>query len=161
MRYGMLAILRERTAADAISSSSMSRFGASNVLVRRRPRAWPIFVAAILAVALPAAGGIYFVASLIFLVEVIFLFFLPAILYDDSLKGERRIAALHADSEGLWFGKDLVLRRERIRACATEPFAEGQCRVRLWGTRAYDDVTVTLPDPDRAQLMIESLGLRS
>ncbi|MFO0736815.1 MAG: hypothetical protein U0270_13100 [Labilithrix sp.] len=133
-------------------------WGASDVLVRRRPQIWPYFAIAAAALAIPTVAEIYIVSALVGLAILLLLFFLPAILYDDA---QRRVAVVHADREGLRFGKSLVLPRARIDACAVEPLAEGMCNVHLWGPGRRDDVSLLVPDPERARLLIEALGLKS
>lgn len=146
------------------SGSSAPSFGARNVLVKRRPQTWPYFVAAVLAVGIPAAAEAYLLASMVFLVEVLLLFFLPAMSYDDAnstVRGQRRVPRLRADREGVWFGASLVLKRKHIEACATEALAEGMCNVQLWGPAARHDMSIVLPDADRARLLLDALGLHA
>lgn len=147
-----------------MSATGQAAFSASDVLVKRRPRTWPYLVAAALAVAIPTAAEAYLLASMAFLVEVLLLFFLPAMSYDDAnstVRGQRRVAKLRADRQGVWFGPSLVLKRKHIEACATEPLADGVCNVQLWGPAARHDMSVVVPDADRARLLIEALGLHA
>lgn len=139
----------------------MSAWRASDVLVRRRPLLWPFLAGAALALALPLAAEIYVLAALVGLVELLLLFFLPAILYDDSLRGARWMPAVQADREGLRFGQKLVLPRKRIEACALEPLSDGTCTVHLWGPGRRDDISLSFHDAERARHFIDALGLRS
>jgi hypothetical protein len=121
---------------------------------------WPVIAAAIAAFAIPTVAGIYILSAFVALIEVLLLFFLPAILYDDSFRGDRRVALVQADKEGLHFGKSLVLPRKRIDACAIEPLSEGMCNVQLWGAGRRDDIGLLVPE-DRARLLLDALGLKN
>lgn len=138
----------------------MACWRGNDVLVRRRPRTWPAFAAAVLAFAIPTVAGIYILSAFVGLIELLLLFFLPAILYDDTFRGERRIPLVQGDAEGLHFGKSLVLPRKRIDACAIESLSENMCNVQLWGPGRRDDISLLVPE-DRARLLLEALGLKN
>jgi hypothetical protein len=121
---------------------------------------WPVIAAAVAAFAIPTVAGIYILSAFVALIEVLLLFFLPAILYDDSFRGDRRVALVQADAEGLHFGKSLVLPRKRIDACAIEPLPEGMCNVQLWGAGRRDDIGLLVPE-ERARLLLDALGLKN
>lgn len=137
----------------------MARFGANNVVVRRRPRRWPIALAALAVPALSLALDNYGVTAAIVGIEALLFFMLPALAIESTPLGEKRVPVLHADREGVTFGKRLVLRREQIASTTIEPLAGGEHALTLFGQRAADDLTVVLPNEERAELMRASLGL--
>ncbi|MBX3225913.1 MAG: hypothetical protein KIT84_29950 [Labilithrix sp.] len=137
----------------------MIRFGATDVRVRRRPRVAWIVALALAVPALLAAVGLELAAGLLLLGGLFLFFMLPAVLYEDSLLGERNVPVLSADRAGIAFGKRLVLRRERIDAAFVEPLADGGRQVHLWGKRERDDLVLFLDDEKRAALLLDALGL--
>lgn len=140
----------------------MATWHGSDVLVRRSPRLWPLFLTTGVALGvLAAAAAVYVVAAFVILFVLLLLFFLPAIVYDDSFRGERRIASVRADGAGLHFGKSLVLPRTRIDACTIEPLPESMCNVQLWGPGRRDDISLLVPSAERARRLLEALGLEN
>ena len=138
----------------------MARFGANDVVVRRRPQRWPFVVAALAAPVLFAGFDMYGVTAAIAFVEALVFFMLPALAIESRPVGEKRVPELYADKGGIYFGERLFLRREDIASTAIDQRADGRSAVQLWGCRAKNDLTVVLPDAaERGAQLVDALGL--
>jgi hypothetical protein len=145
----------------------MAAFGASDVLVRGRPRrglalAVAAGTPALLGLLCEVTGNAYLedYVALLAAGEIIGLFFLPAIAPDGIgfVKGERR-GPLRADREGIGFRGRPLLARAQIRNVAVEGLLGGAQIIHVSAVRAKNDVHIEVADDEKGRALVAALDL--
>lgn len=144
----------------------MTRFRATSLLVRTRPRRGLFYVIA----AMPPAALLVLEGwdprsdmipplGLLFCAEALLVLFLPVI-FPNGITRTEKSAPFMADEDGVSIGEKLVLPRARIGAVSLEQRVDGTCLVGILGHAAKDDLEVVVEDAERARALGEALGMR-
>jgi hypothetical protein len=143
----------------------MTRFRATNLVVRTRPRRGLLYLAACVP---PAAlfaleawdprSDLIPPLGLAFCAEALFILFVPVIFPNGIVRTERN-ASFMADEEGVTVGDELVLPRARIEAVSLEPRADETCVVAVLGHSPKDDLEVVVDGAARARALADALGI--